>query len=107
MFALNKLLPVGALGFVALAFALVLGGGAPAASTPGLPDAGAVVGWLVPMLSFVLLVIQILLVAISLSGALYFQDEKGALSQKALNVFRLLPALFITWFAFIIFSIVV
>ena len=60
MFALNKLLPVGALGFVALAFALVLGGGAPAASAPGLPDAGAVVGWLVPMLSFVLLVIQIL-----------------------------------------------
>ena len=107
MFALNKLLPAGALGFVALAVALVLGGGAPEASTPGLPDAGAVVGWLVPMLSFVLLVIQILFVAISISGALYFQDEKGALSQKALSVFRLLPALFITWFAFIIFSIVV
>lgn len=107
MFALNKLLPAGAMGFVALALALVLGGGAPAASTPGLPDAGAVVGWLVPMLSFVLLVIQFLFVAISISGALYFQDEKGALSQKALSVFRLLPALFITWFAFIILSIVV
>ena len=56
MFALNKLLPAGALGFVALAVALVLGGGAPEASTPGLPDAGAVGGWLVPRLSFVLLV---------------------------------------------------
>jgi putative copper resistance protein D len=107
MFALNKLLPAGALGFVALAVALVLGGGAPAASTPGLPDAGAVVGWLVPMLSFVLLVIQILFVAISISGALYFQDEKGGLSQGALQVFRMLPALFIAWCAFTIFSIVV
>ncbi|PHX76323.1 MAG: hypothetical protein CK545_00310 [Actinobacteria bacterium] len=107
MFSLKKLLPAGALGFVALAVALVLGGGAPAASTPGLPDAGAVVGWLVPMLSFILLVIQILFVAIAISGALYFQDEKGALSQKALSVFRLLPALFISWFAFTILSIVV
>ena len=107
MFSLNKLLPAGALGFVALAVALVLGGGAPAASTPGLPDAGTLVGWLVPLLSFVLLVIQILFVAIALSGALYFQDEKGALSQKALSVFRLLPALFITWFVFTIVSIVV
>lgn len=107
MFSLNKLLPAGALGFVALAVALILGGGAPAASTPGLPDAGTLVGWLVPMLSFVLLVIQILFVAIAISGALYFQDEKGALSQKALSVFRLLPALFIAWFVFTIFSIVV
>jgi len=107
MFALNKLLPAGALGFVALAVALVLGGGAPAASTPGLPDAGAVVGWLVPMLSFVLLVFQILFVAISISGALYFQDEKGGLSQGALQVFRMLPAFFIAWCAFTIFSIVV
>ena len=107
MFSLNKLLPAGALGFVALAVALILGGGAPAASTPGLPDAGTLVGWLVPMLSFVLLVIQILFVAIAISGALYFQDEKGALSQKALSVFRLLPALFIAWFVVSIFSIVV
>ena len=107
MFSLKKLLPAVALGFVALAIALVLGGGAPAPSAPGLPDAGALIGWLVPLLNFLLIVIQIFFVAISIAGALYFQDEKGALSSSARKTFELMPAFLTAWFGFTLFSVVV
>jgi cytochrome c oxidase assembly factor CtaG/putative copper export protein len=85
------------LGFVALIVALLISGGAPARSAPGLPDAGLTVGWLVPLLSMLNFLIEFALVGCSLAAVLFFPDEEGALGKAAYRFIRKVPALALIW----------
>jgi cytochrome c oxidase assembly factor CtaG len=85
------------LGFAALTIALLLGGGAPQRSAPGLPDAGLTVGWLVPLLGLANFLIEFALVGFSLASVLFFPDEDGALGKSASRFIRRVPMLALIW----------
>ena len=87
------------LGFAALTIALLIGGGAPTKSAPGLPDAGLTVGWLVPLLSMTNFLIEFGLVGFSLAPVLFFVDEEGALGRSATRFIRRVPAIALLWIA--------
>ena len=84
-------------GFVALVLALLLGGGAPTKSAPGLPDAGFAIGWLVPMLSMANFLIVFTIVGFSLAASFFFVDEGGALGVSASRFIRRIPSITLIW----------
>ena len=84
-------------GFAALTLALLLGGGAPTKSAPGLPDAGLTIGWLVPMLTLTNYFIEFALVGFSLAASLFFVDEDGALGDAATRFIRRIPSITLVW----------
>lgn len=84
-------------GFAALTIALLLGGGAPTKSAPGLPDAGLTVGWLVPMLTMANYLIEFAMVGFSLAASLFFVDEDGALGDAATRFIRRIPPIALVW----------
>jgi cytochrome c oxidase assembly factor CtaG/putative copper export protein len=85
------------LGFAFLTIALLIGGGAPTRSAPGLPDAGLTVGWLVPLLSMANFLVEFALVGYSLAAALFFCDVDGALGNSASRFIRRVPAIALLW----------
>ena len=84
-------------GFVSLVLALLLGGGAPTKSAPGLPDAGFAIGWLVPTLSMANFLIVFTMVGFSLAASFFFVDEGGALGVSATRFIRRIPSITLIW----------
>lgn len=96
-FRLRNIFLAIALGFVVLVIALLVGGGAPTRSAPGLPDAGLTVGWLVPLLLMANFLIEFALVGYSLAAVLFFPDEDGALGSSAFRFIRKVPMVAFAW----------
>lgn len=84
-------------GYLALVVALLLGGGAPTRAAPGLPDAGLIVGWSVPLLTMANFLIEFTLIGFALASTFFFADVKGALGEPATRLIRRVPPIAILW----------
>lgn len=87
--------------------ALILGGGAPTEAAAGLPDAGLVIGWLVPLLTMANFLIEFVLLGFSLAASFFFADEEGALGEPAARFIRRIPAIALIWIAVNVILVVV
>ena len=66
----------------ALVLALLLAGGAPAAPVPGLPDAGPLTAWGLPVVTLLARVAAVLTIGSLLVGAVLVPPQAGALRAR-------------------------
>lgn len=88
---------VGAGAVLLLVVLLVVGGGAPEAAVPGLPGAGAVVGWLLPVLRLMLDIVAVGTIGCLLYGAYLVPARDDELRRPAQQAIRSAGWLALAW----------
>lgn len=93
-------------GVVVLVVALHAGGGAPAPAADGLPTAGAVTGWGLPLLRWMVDVLAMATIGTLLAAGVLLPPERDGLTARSLRLVQLGSRLALAWAAAAAVSIV-